>query len=210
MLWVSILLALYGLLFASEYLASSTSIHSFDSQRVFVWEAGSLAPDLVTLRLKVTKTRPYTVEPSQFNLLSTKHARYWLFRYMTAYACSTKPVFTFAKGIHLTRPYLNMILCHAVNCYQVSSRSMPIVGATVLESRVASEVVIRQADGGKVRLKSSTSGKWPAYHPNGHRNSTRRVASLRDRVGAQVSSYALLMCIDSVTIVGVQISSHVP
>ena len=109
MLWVSILLALYGLLFASEYLASSTSIHSFDSQRVFVWEAGSLAPDLVTLRLKVTKTRPYTVEPSQFHLLSTKHARYWLFRYMTAHACSTKPVFTFAKGIHLTRPYLNKI-----------------------------------------------------------------------------------------------------
>ncbi|XP_065190404.1 uncharacterized protein LOC135821277 isoform X2 [Sycon ciliatum] len=63
----------------------------------------------------------------------------------------------------------------------VSSCSMPIVGATVLESRVASEVVIRQADGGKVRLKSSTSGKWPAYHPNGHRNGTRRIASLRDK-----------------------------
>ena len=180
MLWASVTLAFYGLLRASEYLAPS--IHTFDSQRALVWTAVSIAPDSVTLRLKVTKTRQSgdggTVTVSSTGDETCPVLAMSEFRRTTAQACSAQPVFAFAEGNYLTPPCLNKILRQALNCNQVSSHFMRIGGATLLASRGASEAVIRRAG----RWRSTASERYVRQVAGMPPQWTSSVASLRDRV----------------------------
>eukprot|EP00117_Sycon_ciliatum_P041653 scpid92860/ scgid30429/ len=144
--------------------------------------AVSIAPDSVTLRLKVTKTRQSgdggTVTVSSTGDETCPVLAMSEFRRTTAQACSAQPVFAFAEGNYLTPPCLNKILRQALNCNQVSSHSMRIGGATLLASRGASEAVIRRAG----RWRSTASERYVRQVAGMPPQWTSSVASLRDRV----------------------------
>ena len=104
--------AFYGLLRASEFLAPSYNMA--DPERTLLWSSVKVSPNLISLQLKVTKTRQLG-DGGVVNLQQSP-APPCPVRSLTAYSSllgkkpDNQPVFAFKSGRYLTREELTRIL----------------------------------------------------------------------------------------------------
>jgi len=159
MLWSSITTAFYGLLRASEFLASDAL--TVEPDRTLTWSSITATPSVVFIQLKRTKTAQDghggTVElrPTS-NFLCPVQAFCAHSDNVGDRAKGDNPVFTFQSGKHLTRDELTRMLRHALQTTTVSSHSLRIGGATNMANCGASEAQVRRAG----RWRSSACDRY--------------------------------------------------
>lgn len=159
MLWAAVLVAFFGLLRASEFLAPSAD--TVDPNRTLTWSAMTFGPKKVIILLKRTKTAQdghggvVELQQSTGNICPVmalqEHARLSFRQHK-----SLLPVFTYQSGKHLTRDEMTRILRQALQTQSVSSHSLRIGGATHMAKCGASDALIKRAG----RWRSSASDRY--------------------------------------------------